>query len=303
MLSTVNEYLDYLRYQKNYSNNTIDSYKRDIEKFLKFMNDEGYTLQSVDQTLIRNFLVNETLNQVSKRSNARRIIALRRFFAYLVKKEYVEMNPFLLISNPKIDKTLPEFFYIEDVQKLFKENLIREDELMFRDQAIIEMLFASGLRVSELVNLTLQNINIKERIMRIKGKGNKERMVPFSISCQKALNNYLEKTRKELLDRNEVDIGSPYVFLNNRGRPLTTRGIEFILKNLEKKAGVTMNLYPHKFRHTFATHLLRKGLDLRMIQELMGHESLSTTQVYTHVSEKQIQTNYKNAFPRQKSKY
>ena len=300
MLEIVNEYASYLLYQKNYSKDTIDSYTRDINKFLEFMNNENYTLNSVDSTLIRNFLAHETLDGISKRSNARRVIALRQFYEYLVKNNYVEFNPFIVISTPKVDKKLPEFMYLEEINNLFELNSQRKDFLMHRDQAIIELLFSSGLRVSELVNLTLQDLNLKERMMRIVGKGNKERIVPFSLKTQKTLSIYLENTRKELIANSGNNIGTNYVFLNNRGEKLTTRGVEYILQEIENKIGVTLSLHPHKFRHSFATHLLNQGLDLRTIQELMGHASLSSTQVYTHVSNQKMHDEYEKAFPRRK---
>lgn len=300
MLEIVNEYASYLLYQKNYSKKTIDSYTRDINKFLDFMNNENYTLNSVDSTLIRNFLAHETLDGISKRSNARRVIALRQFYEYLVKNNYVEFNPFIIISTPKVDKKLPEFMYLEEINNLFELNSQRKDFLMHRDQAIIELLFSSGLRVSELVNLTLQDLNLKERMMRIVGKGNKERIVPFSLKTQKTLNVYLENTRKQLISDSGNMIGTNYVFLNSRGEKLTTRGVEYILQEIENKTGVTLSLHPHKFRHSFATHLLNQGLDLRTIQELMGHASLSSTQVYTHVSNQKMHDEYEKAFPRRK---
>ncbi len=300
MLEIVNEYASYLLYQKNYSKETIDSYTRDINKFLDFMNNENYTLNSVDSTLIRNFLAQETLDGISKRSNARRVIALRQFYEYLVKNNYVEFNPFIIISTPKVDKKLPEFMYLEEINNLFELNSQRKDFLMHRDQAIIELLFSSGLRVSELVNLTLQDLNLKERMMRIVGKGNKERIVPFSLKTQKTLNVYLENTRKQLISDSGNMIGTNYVFLNSRGEKLTTRGVEYILQEIENKTGVTLSLHPHKFRHSFATHLLNQGLDLRTIQELMGHASLSSTQVYTHVSNQKMHDEYEKAFPRRK---
>ena len=300
MLEIVNEYASYLLYQKNYSKKTIDSYTRDINKFLDFMNNENYTLNSVDSTLIRNFLAHETLDGISKRSNARRVIALRQFYEYLVKNNYVEFNPFIIISTPKVDKKLPECMYLEEINNLFELNSQRKDYLMHRDQAIIELLFSSGLRVSELVNLTLQDLNLKERMMRIVGKGNKERIVPFSLKTQKTLNVYLENTRKQLISDSGNMIGTNYVFLNSRGEKLTTRGVEYILQEIENKTGVTLSLHPHKFRHSFATHLLNQGLDLRTIQELMGHSSLSSTQVYTHVSNQKMHDEYEKAFPRRK---
>ena len=235
MLEILEKYLDYLKFQKNYSPNTIDSYKRDIDKFLIYMNEEDYTLQSIDLTLIRNFLARETIGRISKRSNARRIVALRQFFDYLVKEKVVNNNPFNIVSTPKIDKKLPEVLFNEDLNKLLSLNAERKDFLMERDQAILELLFASGIRVSELTELTLQNINIKERTMRIFGKGRKERIVPFSLSCQKSLQKYLDSTRKELLNKNEKTINKPYVFLNGRGEKLTPRGVQYILNSIEKK--------------------------------------------------------------------
>lgn len=300
MIEILEQYLAYLQFQKNYSPQTIDSYRRDIEKFLVFMNEQQYTLQSVDSILIRNFFINETMNQISRRSNARRVIALRKFFDYLVKNNIVTLNPFLFTPTPKVDKKLPEFFYLEEINRLFSENKKRIDFLAERDQAIIELLFSSGLRVSELCNLTLQNTNLRERILRILGKGNKQRNVPFSMTTQKTLMSYLENSRKQILQKNEKTEGSNYVFLSDRGNKLTPRGVQYILRQVEQKTAVSLSLHPHKFRHTFATHLLNQGLDLRMIQELMGHESLQTTQVYTHISNQKMQEEYQKAFPRRK---
>ena len=300
MIEILEQYLAYLQFQKNYSPQTIDSYRRDIEKFLVFMNEQQYTLQSVDSILIRNFFINETMNQISRRSNARRVIALRKFFDYLVKNNIVTLNPFLFTPTPKVDKKLPEFFYLEEINRLFSENKKRIDFLAERDQAIIELLFSSGLRVSELCNLTLQNTNLRERILRILGKGNKQRNVPFSMTTQKTLMSYLENSRKKILQKNEKTEGSNYVFLSDRGNKLTPRGVQYILRQVEQKNAVSLSLHPHKFRHTFATHLLNQGLDLRMIQELMGHESLQTTQVYTHISNQKMQEEYQKAFPRRK---
>ena len=234
--------------------------------------------------MIRNFLAHETLDGISKRSNARRVIALRQFYEYLVKNNYVEFNPFIIISTPKVDKKLPEFMYLEEINNLFELNSQRKDFLMH----------------SELVNLTLQDLNLKERMMRIVGKGNKERIVPFSLKTQKTLSVYLENTRKQLISDSGNMIGTNYVFLNSRGEKLTTRGVEYILQEIENKTGVTLSLHPHKFRHSFATHLLNQGLDLRTIQELMGHASLSSTQVYTHVSNQKMHDEYEKAFPRRK---
>lgn len=300
MTDELEKYIEYLRYIKNYSNNTIDAYFKDISKFLLFANNQGYTLKEIDSIVIRNFLRNELTNNISKRSNQRRLVALRRYFNWLVENKYVKSNPFLFISSPKLDKRLPDVLYDKEVEVLFNENKKRGDFLAKRDEAIIELLYTSGIRVSELVNLTLQNINMRQRVMRIIGKGNKERVVPFSNSCLNTLNDYLEDTRVEILRRNPQAKKTSYVFLNNKGEKLTARGVEYILTSIERKTGVFLNLHPHKMRHSFATHLLDKGADLRTIQELMGHESLDTTTIYTHVSSKQVIDTYKNVFPRAK---
>ncbi|MDD6302453.1 MAG: tyrosine recombinase [Bacillales bacterium] len=300
MTDELEKYIEYLRYIKNYSNNTIDAYFKDISKFLLFANNQGYTLKEIDSIVIRNFLRNELTNNISKRSNQRRLVALRRYFNWLVENKYVKSNPFLFISSPKLDKRLPDVLYDKEVEALFNENKKRGDFLAKRDEAIIELLYTSGIRVSELVNLTLQNINMRQRVMRIIGKGNKERVVPFSNSCLNTLNDYLEDTRVEILRRNPQAKKTSYVFLNNKGEKLTARGVEYILTSIERKTGVFLNLHPHKMRHSFATHLLDKGADLRTIQELMGHESLDTTTIYTHVSSKQVIDTYKNVFPRAK---
>lgn len=299
MNEELSQYLDYLLYQKKYSTNTIDAYGRDISMFFKFMVKEGYDIKSVDQVLIRNFLQEETSNDKSKRSNQRRIIALRRFYDWLLKQGYVDTNPFKLISTPKVEKTLPKFLFDQEVETLFQENSKRTDRFAKRDQAIIELFYASGLRVSELSNLTLQNINFRQRIIRIIGKGNKERIVPFTNQCLDAINDYINGCRKQILEENCIDKPTNYLFLNKYGEKLSPRGIEYTMQSIEKKTGVFLSLHPHALRHSFATHLLNNGADLRTIQELLGHSSLQTTQIYTHISTKDMIEEYEKAFPRQ----
>lgn len=298
MNSEVELFYEYLLNARKYSINTADSYRRDINIFIEFLKNENYLIKDVDSTLIRNFMQKELENGISKRTLKRRLCALKHFYDFLVRKHYLKQNPFLIISSPKIDKTLPEFLYPEQIKSLFEANRKRTDLFMTRDQAILEFLYGSGLRVSELVNIKLQDLSIKQRIIRIIGKGNKERIVPFSNSALFALEEYFKKCRQELVDRNHIDKGSPYIFINDKGNKLTSRGVEYILTQIEKKTGLYLNLHPHKFRHSFATHLLDKGADLRTIQELLGHESLGTTQIYTHVSVTQLQKNYQDYFPR-----
>lgn len=300
MIDILENYLDYLRFQKNYSLHTIDSYSRDILKFLSFMNDEGYILKNVDVNLIRSFLAKERMNNISSSSSQRRIIALRGFFNYLLKNEYIENNPFLLIRSPKMKKRNPPVLYEQEVKKILDYNLSRNDKLAKRDQAILELLCGSGLRVSELVSLTLQDISSSQRILKIYGKGKKERLVPYSLRTKVSLDEYINSTRVEIINKNNISNPTNILFINDKGKPLTTRGVEYILAKIDEKAGTNLKLHPHTLRHTFATYLLDNGADLRTIQELLGHKSLNTTQVYTHVSTQRMLEEYQKSFPRAK---
>lgn len=296
----VEKYLEYLSFQKGYSSNTVISYRRDIYKFLDYMEKENASFNDVDSILIRNFLLEETLDGISKRSSQRRLVALRRFYEWMLKEKKVKFNPFKIISSPKLDKTLPDFLHQEEIDGLFVNNEKRTDFLALRDHALLELLYASGLRVSEVVNLTLDQIESQTRIIKVTGKGNKERMVPYSVECKKTLDKYINECRKEIIKKNKLENDPKALFLNARGEKLTTRGVEYILKSIEKKIGMELDLHPHKMRHSFATHLLDEGVDLRVIQEILGHESLETTQVYTHISTSKMIESYQNYFPRAK---
>lgn len=296
----VEKYLEYLSFQKGYSSNTVISYRRDIYKFLDYMEKENASFNDVDSILIRNFLLEETLDGISKRSSQRRLVALRRFYEWMLKEKKVKFNPFKIISSPKLDKTLPDFLHQEEIDELFVNNEKRTDFLALRDHALLELLYASGLRVSEVVNLTLDQVESQTRIIKVTGKGNKERMVPYSVECKKTLDKYIDECRKEIVEKNKLENDPKALFLNARGEKLTTRGVEYILKSIEKKIGMELDLHPHKMRHSFATHLLDEGVDLRVIQEILGHESLETTQVYTHISTSKMIESYQNYFPRAK---
>ena len=218
----------------------------------------------------------------------------------MLKEKKVKFNPFKIISSPKLDKTLPDFLHQEEIDELFVNNEKRTDFLALRDHALLELLYASGLRVSEVVNLTLDQVESQTRIIKVTGKGNKERMVPYSVECKKTLDKYIDECRKEIVEKNKLETDPKALFLNARGEKLTTRGVEYILKSIEKKIGMELDLHPHKMRHSFATHLLDEGVDLRVIQEILGHESLETTQVYTHISTSKMIESYQNYFPRAK---
>lgn len=299
-MDILSQYLDYLKNQKNYSEHTVDSYRRDIDKFLVFAGDEGFSFDNVDNNLIRNFLRREIEQGKSKRTNQRRLVALRRYYEWLLKNKYVKYNPFISIKAPKSDETLPNFLYEDEVNDLIESNAKREDFLAKRDHSIILLLYTSGIRVSELVGLKLQDINTRSRTIRIIGKGRKERVVPFSTLAMQSLNDYLNNCRNEIIKRNQISAPTNMLFLNSKGGHLTIRGVQYILKEIENKIGVSLDLHPHKMRHTFATHLLEKGADLRTIQEILGHTSLETTQVYTHITTSKMIETYEKVFPRAK---
>lgn len=294
------EFLDYLSNQRNYSALTIRNYQLDIEKFLNFILDEGILMDDVDQIVIRNFLTEELNAGISKRSCKRRLSSLRHFYSFMVKNNYLDDNPFVIVNSPKSDKKFPHVLYKDQVKQILDANMERTDHLAPRDNAILYVLYYCGLRASELVTIKLPNCDLKNRMVRVLGKGSKERLVPFTAECRDVLKKYIETTRVELLAKQEEETN--ILFLNDKGKPLTVRGLEFILDKIEEKTGNYMGLHPHVLRHSFATHLLENGADIRVIQELLGHSSLNATQVYTHVSAEAMKQTYIDAFPRARKK-
>ena len=290
------DFLKHLEIERNYSQRTITSYSKDIDKFFKFLAKEDILMDDVDIIVIRNFLTDELNSGVGKRSCKRRISSLRHFYKYLLSEKIVDDNPFLYVNTLKTEKKYPRALYKEQVKEILLENSKRGDELAIRDQAILSMLYYTGMRAFELVSLELQSVYLRERMVRIIGKGDKERIVPFSMECKKDLERYLNGLRNELVGR--ASRKTSYLFLNNRGEPLTTRGLEYILDSIEEKTGTFVGLHPHILRHSFATHLLENGADLRTIQELLGHASINATQVYTHVTEEAMQKEYLSSHPR-----
>ena len=294
------EFLDYLKSERNYSDYTVKNYYHDIEKFLKFLDEEGTLMDEVDTLIIRNFLTDEINSGVGKRSCKRRLSSLKLFYSFMVKKEYVSDNPFLVVNSPKTEKKFPQVLYKDQVKQILDANAERIDHLALRDNAILHVLYYCGIRVGELVTLRLQDFDLKNRIARVYGKGSKERLVPFTNECRDVVKKYIETTRKELaLNQKEEENA---LFLNDKGQKLTTRGVEYILDQIEEKTGNYVGLHPHVLRHSFATHLLENGADIRVIQELLGHTSINATQVYTHVSAEAMKQTYIDAFPRARKK-
>jgi tyrosine recombinase XerC len=295
-----NEYIVFLRAERGYSPKTIDSYTRDIDLFNAFIEKEGVLFDAVDKVIIRDFLATEMMRGVSNRSCGRRLSALRGYYNFLKDQNYVSKNPFAFVHAPRKPVRYPKALTIEEVNALFLANSKRADFLMLRDQAILELLYASGMRASELINLSGQQIDYASRMIRVFGKGKKERLVPFGETAKIAMQRYFKELRPTLMARHKRGAPTTVFFLDDRGNNLTVRGLEYILKEVEAKTGYNYGLHPHELRHTFATHLLEGGADLRLIQELLGHESLNTTQIYTHVTSKAMKQQYKAFFPRQK---
>ena len=301
------EFLDHLKFERNYSDDTVKSYQADIEKFFKFLTKEGVLMDEVDIIVIRNFLTDELNSGVGKRSCKRRLSSLRHFYQYMVDEKIVKENPFQFVETPKVSKTYPHTLYRDQVQDILKANSERDDPLAERDQAIISLLYYCGLRAAELVKLNVQDINFRNRVVRVQGKGNKQRLVPFTEECGKAVQKYIDNSRKELLKKKPIPTAKLFISSHGSTDPskepvMTTRGLEYILDQIEEKTGTFVGLHPHILRHSFATHLLENGADLRVIQELLGHASINATQVYTHVSAEAMKQTYIDAFPRAKKK-
>lgn len=301
-MKEIDEFIEHIGLDLKFSKNTQKSYREDIDDFYDFIFSQGIDIVDLDVQIIRNYLSKLLEEGKTKVTCCRKLSSLRHYFDYLVQHGYVKQNLFVFIHAPKKEIRYPEALYLEQIDSLFERNKARNDNLKDRDQAILELLYASGVRASELINIKMSDLEIKDRSIRIMGKGSKERMVLFSKSCQETLENYIKCSRPILLGKNKVDFNVEYLFLSSSGKQLTTRGLEYILKEVEEKTGCAYGLHPHLLRHTFATHLLEGGADLRVIQKLLGHESLNTTQIYTHVTDEAMKNQFNMAHPRAKKK-
>lgn len=290
-MNYIDDFLEYLLVIKKHSDNTITNYKVDLVEFNEFMNGKILNINKDDVNEYLKYLYD--LN-ISKSSISRKLSSLRSFYNYLVKKNIVTDNYFKIIKNPRKDNSLPKYVKEDDIDKMFNVPDTR-NWIGKRNLLIIRLLYATGLRVSELVNIKLTDININDRTIRILGKGSKERVVVFGNNAKTALLDYLNTGRYE------VDIhNSDYLLLNKDGNRLSTRYIRKILDDIIIKASITMHVSPHMLRHTFATSMLNNGADLVSVKDLLGHESLNTTSIYTHVSDELIKEIYNKAHPRAK---
>ncbi len=284
----VQKYLDYLKYERKLSNNTYLSYYYDLKQFNSYFEQKSLTSLSTNE--IRDFLYQD---KVTAKTRAHYLTVITSFYNYLLNENIIKDNPTQTIKLPKLPKKLPEYLTIDEVDKIL--NIIPTKPTDYRNIAMLETIYASGLRVSELVNLKLNNIDFTDYIIRIYGKGKKERLVPINESSKAALEIYINNYRNYLLKTKD----SEFVFINNLGNQISRQGFFKILKKICDENGIKKHVSPHTLRHSFATHLLNNGADLRVIQELLGHSNLTTTQIYSHLTNEKIKEDYQN-HPRNK---
>ena len=279
----------FLKYERNYSNHTIRAYQNDLGEFYSFLERREIELDNIKPGDLNLYLL-WLYNKNSKSTVSRKLTTLRSFFTFLVRKGICKNNPAKLIPLPKREKTLPVFLSVDEAFKLI-QSVKQGGVLLKRDKAILELLYSTGLRVSELSNIKILEIDRSQNVIKVLGKGSRERIVPYGSKADEAVTQYL-KSRSELKPKED------YLFLNKRGTRLSPRSIERIVKKYGILSGISKKIGPHSLRHTFATHLLGNGADLRSIQELLGHSSLSTTQKYTHTSIEELMKVYDETHPR-----
>ena len=288
MKQEIELFSNYLLIDKKYSSNTIESYKKDLKKFDEYINKK---ITSINENDIKKYLKKLKDENESKTTIARNISTLRTYYKFLMIEKKVSNNIMENIELPKLDKKLPKTLDEEDIDKLLDIKL--NDNYSYRNKAMIELMYATGLRVSELVNLKIHDIDLDMALVKTLGKGSKERIIPMGDYALYYVKKYLENYRASMLKHDYND----YLFLNNHGKKMTRQGFFKILKNIAQENNIKKDFSPHTLRHSFATHLLNHGADLRSIQELLGHSDISTTQIYTHVSNKQLRNNYDDFHP------
>ncbi len=289
MNELLESFIKHISDERNYSEHTVKAYRGDLENFRDFLLKEAKRIENADIATI-NAYISTLYGKNSPASVERKVSAIRSFFSFLVRKDLVSQNPAKLVRTPKKERHLPVFLSVDEVFNLVDVKDPGKNPLCVRDRAILELLYSSGLRVSELAGATLADISIGEAIIRVRGKGNKERIVPVGSKALSALGEYLDI-------RGKLKPVSDQIFLNSRGGGITTRSLARIIKKYGLLSGISKNVSPHVLRHSFATHLLAGGADLRAIQEMLGHASLSTTQRYTHLSVERIMEVYDKTHP------
>jgi len=287
----IDQFLDAVWVEQGLSENTLSAYRSDLRIFAKWL--KGESLLDVDNGQLTFFLSDLFKKGISNRSSARVLSSLRRFYGYYIRENRVTVDPTALVESPHIGRPLPTSLSENDVDKLLAAPEVTH-ALGFRDKAMLEVLYATGLRVSELVNLKFEHISFRQGVVRITGKGNKERLVPVGEEAMSWLEGYMDQARKTILGERQCD----YLFVTNRAANMTRQAFWYIIKRYAKKSGINKELSPHTLRHAFATHLLNHGADLRVVQLLLGHSDLSTTQIYTHVAGARLKELHAKYHPR-----
>jgi len=283
----------YLRYEKNASSHTIDGYNRDLSQLQAYLDQRRIRLKDVDNVAIRGFLASLFEKGEKRSTMARKLAAIRSFFRFCIRKKWLEDNPAKVVATPKQEEHVPSFLSEEEM-KSFLDMPGSKKILDVRDKAVLELLYATGVRVSELVGMNLNDIGFTERLIRVRGKGKKERLIPFGLTAEVSLKIYLR--RRGEIHKGDIDLDA--CFLNYRGNRLSSRSVERIVDKYIRDSAVRRKISPHSLRHSFASHLLSRGADLRVIQELLGHASLATTQKYTHLDLKHLLDVYRKSHPR-----
>ena len=292
MRELIHKFLEYLEFEKKYSNNTILSYEKDLIEFYNYVIDKKCNYKNMKYVDVTEYLIYLSDKDLKSSSINRHLSSIRSFYEFLIREKIVESSPFKLVNGPKKEQKLPNYLQYEEFLDLV--NTCDETNLGIRNRMILELLFATGIRVSEAVNVKLNDIDFKNREIKIIGKGKKMRIVYFNKVCQEVMSKYVLNARQELLKGKK----SEYLLINHLGNPLTRRGIFDILDKLIKKSAIKHKISPHTLRHTFATLMLNEGMDIREVQELLGHARLGTTSIYTHISNEELRRVYLQSHPR-----
>jgi len=300
MEEKIHQFLNYLKVEKNYSPHTVESYRKDLDQFYQFLqaHTPNISLPEITSFQIREFLAQLRSQGYQNSSVARKVASLRSFFKFSSRHNWLPVNPSASVSLPKKRRSLPQFMNLKEINLIL--SLPNKKTLLgLRDQSILETLYSTGVRVSELVGMNLSDLDFIQGLIKVKGKGNKERIIPIGDKALEALSSYITRRKEHFQHpRKDLAIDEEAIFLDNWGGRLTAGSVKKIVEQYIKKAALKSKLSTHTFRHTFATHLLEAGADLRALQELLGHASLSTTQIYTHITPQRLKKIYDKAHPR-----
>jgi len=294
-MKEINQFITYLEVQRNDSSYTLQSYKLDLEDYIQYMNRKKKNFLQSTYGDVQEYILYLGRRNYKNTTLCRKISSLKSFYRFLLQEGFCQQDPTQLLSMPKKETLLPKYLYYDEIEELFRVPDLNTP-LGQRNRLILELLYSTGIRVSELVNIKIKDIYFDDKAIRISGKGKKERMVLYGEYVEEILDLYLKEGRNLLLKEQESEV----LLLNTFGKQITERGIRIILDDLIKKTSIQKKISPHVLRHTFATHMLKEGADLRSVQALLGHENLSTTQVYTHITSEQLRNVYLHAHPRAK---